>query len=86
MQIKFLISSFAIRIQKIHTELNFQTKGVLLDFSNSRLEMREPTWGLLSTRTNMSLADPPKVKTTTIAYQKRFKEVVENKYKGWKNI
>ena len=34
----------------------------------------------------MSLTDLPKDKTPTKAYQKRFTEVVENKYKGWNHI
>ena len=34
----------------------------------------------------MSLIDLPKDKTSTKAYQKRFKEVVENKYKGWNHM
>ena len=35
---------------------------------------------------NMSLTDLPKYRSPTKAYQKRFKEVIENKYKGWKHI
>ena len=77
---------FAIRIQKIHTKLKLENKGVLPDFSYFRLEIKEPIWGLPSTRINVSLTDLLKNKTPTMAYQKRFKEVVENKYKGWKHI
>ena len=77
---------FAIRIQKLHTKLNLENKRVMPDFSYSRLDIKEPTWGLPSTRLNLSLTDLPKEKTPTMAYQKRFKEVVENKYKGWNHI
>ena len=48
----------------------------------SLLEINEPTWGLPSARMNLSLTDLPKEKKPTMAYQKRFIEVVENKYKG----
>ena len=48
--------------------------------------MKEPTLKLSSTRINLSLTDLRKTKTLIIAYQKKFKEVVENKYKGWKHI
>ena len=34
----------------------------------------------------MSLTGLPKNKTPTKAYEKRFKEVVENNYKGWNHI
>ena len=77
---------FAIRLQKIHTKLNLENKGDLPDFSYSRLEIKEPTWALPCTRINFSLTDLPRDKTPTVAYQERFKEVVENKYKGWKHI
>ena len=56
------------------------------DFSYSQLEIKESTWGLPCTRINLSLTDLPKEKTPTMAYQKRFKEVVENKYKEWNHI
>ena len=56
------------------------------NFSYSRLEIKEPTWGLPNTRKNLSLTDLPKEKTPTMAYQKRFKEDVENEYKGWNHI
>ena len=67
----------------MHSKLNFKNKGVLPDFSYARLCIKEPTWGLPSTRINLSLTDLPKDKTPTKAHQKSFKEVVENKYKGW---
>ena len=72
---------FAIRIQKIHTQLNLENKGVLPVFLYSRLEINEPIWRLRSTRRNLSLTDLPKEKTPTMANQKKFKEVVKNKYK-----
>ena len=50
------------------------------------IEIIEPTWAVLSTRTKLSLTDLPNNKTPTPAYQEKFKEVVENKYKGWKHI
>ena len=56
------------------------------DFSYSGLEIKKPTLGLPSTRKNLSLTHLPKEKTPTIAYQKRFKEVVENKYNVWNHI
>ena len=56
------------------------------DFSYYRLDIKEPTWGLTRTRLNLSLTELPKEKTPTMAYQKRFEEVVENKYKGWNHI
>ena len=34
----------------------------------------------------MSLTDLPKDKTLTLAYQKRFKDVVDNYYRGWNHI
>ena len=55
-------------------------------FSYFRLEIKEPTLGLASTRINLSLTDLSKEKTPTMANQKRFKEVVENKQKGWNHI
>ena len=45
------------------------------DFSYSRLQIKELTWGLPSTRINLYLTDLPKEKTPTVAYQKRFQEV-----------
>ena len=56
------------------------------DFSYSRLETKEPSWRLRSTRINLSLTNLPKEKTPTMGYQKRFKEVIENKYKGWNHV
>ena len=35
---------------------------------------------------NLSLTHLPKEKTPTVAYEKRFKEVVENKYTGWNHL
>ena len=67
-------------------KIELRKKCVLLVFSYSRLEIKEPTWGLLSTRINLSLNDLPKEKTSTMAYQKIFEEVVEKKYKGWNHI
>ena len=58
----------------------------MLDFSYFRLGIKEPTWRLPSNRINLSLSDLPKEKTPTSAYQKRFKEVVENKFKGLNHI
>ena len=72
--------------KKIHTKFNLENKSVLPNFTYSRLEIKEPTWGLPTTRKNLSLTDRLKEKTPTRANLKRFKEVVENKYKGWKNI
>ena len=57
--------------------MNLENRGVLPYFSYFRLGIKEPTWGLPSTRLNLSLTDLPKDKTPTKAYQKRFKEVVE---------
>ena len=74
------LTPLAIRIQK-YTQNRNQKKGVLPDFSYSQLEIEEPRWGLPSTRTNFSLTDFPKDETPTLAYPKRFKEAVENKYK-----
>ena len=34
----------------------------------------------------MSITDLPKKKTPIMAYQKRSKEVIEKKYKGWNHI
>ena len=42
--------------------------------------------GFPSTRIDLFLTDLPRDETTTKAYQKRFKEVFEKKYKGWKHI
>ena len=56
------------------------------DFSYYRLEIKEPTCGLQSARINSSLTDLPKEKTPALVYQKRFKKVVVNKYKGWEHI
>ena len=78
--------TFAIRIQKIHTKFKLESKSVLPDFSYYRLEINVPTWRLPSSWINFSLTDFPKDKTQTMAYQKRFDEVVEKKYRGWKHI
>ena len=86
MQIKNSPPPFGISIHKIHTKLNFEKKRVMPDFSYCRLEIKEPTWGLLRTRRNLSLTDLPKEKRPTMAYQKRFQKVVENKYKLWIHI
>ena len=50
----------------------------MTDFLYSWLQIREPTWGLPSTRSNLSLTDIPRKKTPTMAYQKIIKEVVDN--------
>ena len=50
---------FAIRILKIHTKFNVENKRNLPDFSYSRQEIKEPTWELPSTRTNLSVTDLP---------------------------
>ena len=79
------VPPFTIR-KKIHSKLNLEKKDGLPDFSFIRLAFKEHTWGLPSTRMNLSLTDLPRENTPTMAYQKRFKEVVKNKYKGWKHI
>ena len=56
------------------------------DFSYSQLEIKEPSWELPCTRIKSSLTNLPKEKTPTMAYLMRFKEVVENKFKGWKHV
>ena len=71
---------------KYTKKFNSENKSILPDFSYYRLEIKEPTYVLPSTRINLSLFDLPKDKTPTMAYQKRFEEVVENKYKGLKYI
>ena len=63
-----------------------ESKRVLLCFSYSRPVFKKPTLGLPSTRMSLSINDLPNDKTPPLAYQKRFKEVVENKYRGWKHI
>ena len=45
---------FAIRIQKNHTKFNLENKGVLPNFSYSRLEIKEPTGGIPSTAIKLS--------------------------------
>ena len=67
-------------------EVTYVTEGEVMQnlkslhiFSYFRLEIKEPTLGLASTRINLSLTDLSKEKTPTMANQKRFKEVVENK-------
>ena len=67
--------------KKLQTKLNLENKGVLPDFSYAQLGIKEPTWGLLSTRLNLCLTDLPKDKTQTKAYQKRFKKVAQSQYK-----
>ena len=83
---KNYLPPFATRIQKLHTKFNLEIKRVMQDFSYSRLDIKEPTWGLLSTRRNLSLTDLPKENTPTMACQKIFKEVVENKHKGCNHL
>ena len=43
--------------KKIHTKLNFENKGVQPDFSYVRLGIKEPRWGLSSTRIHLPLTD-----------------------------
>ena len=81
MQIKFLPLCSQSESKKMHTKFNLENKCFLPGFSYSWLEIKESTWGLPSTRINLSLADLQKEQTPTMAYQKRFKKVIENKYK-----
>ena len=57
-----------IRFQIIHTKLNLENEGEMPGFSYSRLEIREPTWRIPSTRISLSLSDLPKEKTLRLAY------------------
>ena len=61
-------SPFTIRILKKYTKFNLENEGVLTDFSNYRLEIKEPTWELATTRINLSLTDLLKEKTQNLAY------------------
>ena len=67
-------ASFAIKIKKIHTKLNWENKRVLPEFLYYRLEI------------NLLLTDYLRDKTSTLAYPKRFPEVIRNEYRGWENI
>ena len=61
-------SLFAFRIQKIYTNFSLENKRVLTDFSYSRLEIKELTWRLPSTKIILSLSDLLKDKTPPLAY------------------
>ena len=60
--------------KKQHTKFNLENKGVLPDFSYSRKEIKEPTWGLPSIRINLSLADLPIDKPPTLVTRRDLKK------------
>ena len=80
---KSLPPPFAIRIKSLHNKYNINRQHILPDFSYSLLKIKEPTWSISEPKVNLDLTEFPKDFTPNIIYQKKFQEILEEKYSQW---